>query len=182
MKTFTVPTREEVSPANQVLFDNLKKAVGKVPNLYATMAYSQNGLATYLALQSSKSSFKAKEKEVINLAVSEANECEYCLSAHTAIAKLNGFTDEQILELRAGQASFDSKLNALAALSRSFVVTHGKVDPAILEQFFAAGYTNENLVDAIILIGDKTITNYLFGATNIPVDFPSVPALDVAKA
>lgn len=63
MKTFNVPTREEVSPANQVLFDNLKKGIGKVPNLYATMAHSENALGAYLTLQSGKTSLKAKEKK-----------------------------------------------------------------------------------------------------------------------
>ncbi|GAA0540229.1 carboxymuconolactone decarboxylase family protein [Chitinophaga japonensis] len=182
MKTFNVPTRETVSPANQALFDKLNKALGKVPNLYATMALSENALGTYLTLQGSKSSLKAKEKEVINLVVSQVNECAYCLSAHTAIAKLNGFTDEQILEIRSGAAAFDSKLNALAALTKSFVEHKGKPDAALVDDFFAAGYNNENLVDAIVVIGDKIITNYLHGVTQVPVDFPQAPALETANA
>lgn len=177
MNQFTVPTREEVSPANQVLFDNLKKAIGKTPNLYATMAYSQNALGTYLTLQSSKTSLRAKEKEVVNLVVSQVNECEYCLAAHTAIGKLNGFTDDQILEIRTGAASFDPKLNALAALTQSFVQHHGKPDPVLVNNFFETGYTKESLVDTIVLIGDKIITNYLHGVTKVPVDFPGAPAL-----
>jgi AhpD family alkylhydroperoxidase len=181
MKTFTVPTREDVTPANQVLFDNLKKTVGKVPNLYATMALSQNALGTYLTLQSAKTSLRAKEKEVVNLVVSQVNECEYCLAAHTAIGKLNGFTDEQILEIRAGGASFDNKLNALAALGKSFVENNGKPDPVLVDNFFAAGYTQENLVDTIVLIGDKIITNYLHGVTKVLVDFPAAPALQNEK-
>lgn len=94
MKTFIVPTRDEVSPANQAIFDTIKKKLGKVPNSYAFMASSENGLATYLALSSAKSSLSIKEKEVISLTVSEINGCLYCVSAHTTIGKLNGFTDE----------------------------------------------------------------------------------------
>lgn len=178
MKTFTVPTREEVSPANQVLFDNLKKGLGKVPNLFATMAYSQNALGTYLALSTGKTSLKAKEKEVVNLVTSQVNACEYCLAAHTYIGKLNGFTDEQILEIRTGHASFDAKLDALAALTKAFVKTNGHPDAALLDRFFEAGFTNENLVDVIVVIGDKVITNYLHAVTKIPVDFPAAPALE----
>src|SRR5687767_13876064 len=121
MKTFTVPTREEVSAANQTIFDTLKKKLGKVPNLYATMAYSQNALGSYLALQSAPTSLSSKEKEVVNLVVSQVNDCEYCLAAHTFIGKLIGFTDEQILEIRSGSVSFDNKLKTLAALTKSFV-------------------------------------------------------------
>ena len=182
MKTFTVPARENVSEANQVLFDTLKKNLGKVPNLYATMAYSKNALGTYLALQGAPSSLNSKEKEIVNLVTSQVNDCEYCLAAHTTIGKLNGFTDDQILEIRSGAVSFDAKYNALAALVKSFVENAGKVSPAAVNNFFEAGYTNENLVDTIILIGDKTITNYLHAVTKIPVDFPAAPALPVSVA
>ncbi|MBO0591006.1 carboxymuconolactone decarboxylase family protein [Cellulophaga sp. E16_2] len=174
MSTFNVPKREEVSSTNQALFDNLEKAVGFVPNLYATYAYSENALQNYLALSGAKTSLKAKEKEVVNLAVSQVNECSYCLAAHTAIGKMNGFTDEQILELRAGKASFDAKLNALAALSKNITENRGATDAAVVESFFNAGWTKENLVDTIVLVGDKTISNYLHKTTDVPVDFPEV--------
>jgi uncharacterized peroxidase-related enzyme len=177
MKTFTVPARENVTEANQAIFDTLKKKIGKVPNLFATMAYSKNALSAYLALSGAPSSLTAKEKEVVNLAVSQANGCDYCLAAHTAIGKLNGFTDEQLLEIRSGSVSFDARYNALAALAKSFVENFGKASEEAVNNFFEVGYTNENLVDAIMLIGDKTITNYLYAVTNIPVDFPAAPAL-----
>jgi AhpD family alkylhydroperoxidase len=182
MKTFKVPTREDVSPANQALFDNLNKAIGKVPNLYAEMAVSSHGLGNYLALSNAKTSLRPKEKEAVNLVVSEANSCEYCLSAHTAVAKLNGYTDEQILELRGGSASFDAKLDALVKYAKSGVETRGHVSDEVLDAFFAAGWTEENLMDAILVIGDKTITNYLYAATKVPVDWPAVPKLKAQLA
>src|ERR1700761_895431 len=102
MKKFTVPTREQVSAANQANFDVLQKAIGMVPNLYATIAYSDNGLSRYLAYQSAKTSLTNKEKEAVNLVVSEVNGCIYCQSAHTVIGKMNGFSEEEILRIRAG--------------------------------------------------------------------------------
>ena len=81
-----VPTRDEVSPVNQAAFDRLQKQLGFVPNLYATFAPSAHALPTYLALQAARSSLSAREREVINLAVSEVNGCEYCRAAHTVIA------------------------------------------------------------------------------------------------
>ena len=65
MTQFTVPTRDQVSESNQVLFDQLKAALGFVPNLYATIAYSQHALGNYLQLQNAKTSLSKKEKEVI---------------------------------------------------------------------------------------------------------------------
>ena len=65
MKNFTVPTRAQVAPANQNIFDNLNKALGFVPNLYAAIAYSDNGLARYLAFQNAKTTLTNKEKEAV---------------------------------------------------------------------------------------------------------------------
>ncbi len=182
MTKFNVPTRNEVSVNNQQIFDNLEKAVGFVPNIYATMASSENALKNFLDFANSKSSLKIKEKEVINLAVSELNQCQYCLSAHTAIAGMNGFTPEQIIELRLGTASFDSKLNALARLSRNIVENRGATSPEVLSNFFAAGWTKENLIDAINQVGEITITNYLHRTTEVPVDFPTAQSLELALA
>jgi AhpD family alkylhydroperoxidase len=173
MKTFTVPTAEQVTPTNQALFDNLKKGLGMVPNLYATLAHSQNALSSYLALQNAKSSITGKAREVVNLVVSEVNNCEYCLAAHTVIGGMVGFTSEEILEIRGGTASFDPKLDALAKLTQNIALNRGHAGGAVVDAFFAAGWNDENLVDTIVTIGDKTITNYLHGVTKVPVDFPA---------
>ena len=160
--------------------NNLKKAIGFVPNLFATYAYSDNALKNYLEFSNAKTSLKAKEKEVVNLAVSQVNNCEYCLSAHTAIGKMNGFTKDQILDLRSGQAPFDQKLDALAKLAKNITENRGNTDQDVLENFFNAGWTKENLIDTISLVGDKTISNYINNTTRIPVDFPEVPSLETA--
>jgi len=178
MTTISVPTREEVSATNQVIFDNLKKSLGMVPNLFATFAHSETALATYMAFQSARSSVSGKAREVVYLVVSQVNECEYCLAAHTMLGKMNGFTDEQIREIRHGQVSFDAKLDALARLTKGIAQSRGHVDQALVEAFFAAGWTKENLVDAIILVGDKTVSNYLHSTTKVPLDFPAAPQLD----
>ena len=177
MTSITVPARDDVSPANQQLFDALAAKLGFLPNLYATMAHSANALGTYLALQSAKSSINAKAREVVNLVVSQVNECDYCLAAHTALGKMNGFTDEQIVAIRQGSAPFDARLDALARFTRSVAINRGHVGDAEVDAFLAAGWTAENLVDAIVTIGDKMITNYLHNATRIPIDFPAAAPL-----
>ncbi|MEW7278672.1 carboxymuconolactone decarboxylase family protein [Aquimarina sp. 2201CG1-2-11] len=178
MSVFNVPTKEEVSANNQAIFDNLNNALGFVPNLYATYAHSDTALENYLNFANSKTSLSAKEKEVVNLAVSQVNECLYCLSAHTAIGKMNGFTDEQILELRAGKASFDPKLDALAKLARNITENRGKADSNVIENFLSNGYNKGSLIDTIVLVGDKTVSNYVHGATQVPIDFPVAAPLE----
>ncbi|HEY8027089.1 MAG TPA: carboxymuconolactone decarboxylase family protein [Burkholderiaceae bacterium] len=177
MKTITVPTYEQASPENQARMDNLKRALGFVPNLYATFTYSDTALGTYLSLQNAKSSLSAKAREVINLVVSEVNACRYCLAAHTAVGKMVGFSDTQILEIRGGTAGFDPRLDVLARLVRSVTLARGHADKTILQAFFDAGWNEGNLVDVLMVIGDKTISNYLHSTTEIPVDFPAAPVL-----
>ena len=177
MKSIAVPTRDQVSPANQAIFDNLKKNIGTVPNLFAVYAHSENALGSYLALSNAKTSLRAKEKEVVNLIVSQVNDCDYCLAAHTAISKLQGFTDEQILEIRRGAISFDAKLDALVKVAKSIAENKGHASEETVDNFFAAGYNEGSLVDVVMVVGDKTITNYLYALTKVPVDFPAAPAL-----
>jgi AhpD family alkylhydroperoxidase len=177
MTTFNIPSREQVSATNQNLFDNLKKGLGMVPNLYATLAHSENALGSYLTFQNAKSSVTGKAREVVNLVVSQVNCCEYCLAAHTAIGKMHGFSDPQIIEIRSGKADFDTKLGALARLVKNITLERGHADQALVDAFFAAGWTKENLVDVIVIIGDKTVTNYLHGTTQVPIDFPVAPKL-----
>jgi uncharacterized peroxidase-related enzyme len=171
-RIFTIPTKAEVSETNQSLFDNLQKGLGFVPNLYAYFAKSETALGDYLTLQNRKSSLRAKEREVINLVTSQINGCRYCQSAHTVIGKMNGFTDEQILEIRKGTASFDSKLDALAKFTASVVTNRGKATEESKNDFFAAGYTEANLIDVVIVVGDKIISNYIHNLTEFEIDFP----------
>lgn len=175
---FAVPSRDEVSPQNQTLFDSLQRSLGMVPNLYAFLANSPTGLADYLTLQSRKSSLRVKEREVINLVVSQVNECEYCLAAHTVLGRMVGFTDSQILTIRRGEAPFDSKLDVLAKFVSEAAIHRGKASEESVAALLAAGYTNESIVDIVIAIGDKIVTNYLHGIIKVPVDFPAAPELE----
>jgi uncharacterized peroxidase-related enzyme len=171
-RTFTVPVRAEVSEANQAIFDKLQKGVGFVPNLYAYFAKSETALGDYLTFQNRKTTLTAREKEVVNLVTSQINGCRYCQSAHTELAKMLRFTDEQILEIRRGSAAFDPKFDALAKFTAAIVNTKGRVAEGTVDAFFAAGYNESHLVDVIIAVGDKIISNYLHNLTEVDIDFP----------
>jgi len=171
-RTFTVPTKEEVSPNNHPVFDSLQKKLGFVPNLYVYFAKNETALVDYLALQNRKSTLSGKEREIVNLVTSQVNGCRYCQSAHTAIGKMNGFTDEQILGIRRGSASFNSKFDALAKFTASVVKNRGRATEETKEAFFEAGYTEANMVDVVIVIGDKIISNYIHNLTGFEIDFP----------
>jgi len=172
MTKFTIPGREEVSAGNQAIFDNLQKGLGMVPNLYAVMAHSDTALQNYLNFQNAKTSFSNKEKQAVNLVVSQVNECLYCQSAHTLLATMNGLTEEQTIEIRKGGASFDLKLNALVRLAKEITEQKGFIAETTLNGFLNAGYTRGQLVELVMLVAEKTAMNYLHAITKVDIDFP----------
>ena len=176
--TFSVPTRDEVSESSQAIFDHLKKALGFVPNLYAYFAKNNTALGDYMALQTRKSTLSAKEREVINLVTSQINGCRYCQSAHTVLGKMNGFTDEQVIEIRRGTAAFNAKLDALAKFTASVVENRGHAAQAAKDAFFEAGYNEANMIDVVIVIGDKIISNYIHNLAGFEIDFPLAEELN----
>jgi alkylhydroperoxidase family enzyme len=93
---------------------------------------------------------------------------------------MNGFTYDQILEIRGGGATFDAKLNALAQYVKDATENRSKPSQDSIDNLFAQGYTKASIIDIIILIGDKTISNFLHGTTQIPVDFPAALELETA--
>ena len=177
-----VPELNEVSDKNREILNSIKEKAGFVPNIYATYALSENALERFTTFANGAQSLSNKEKEVVNIVVSQVNGCRYCQSAHTAVGKMVGFSDDQILEMRKGSASFDPKLDALVKLTREVSLKRGQVDDATLETFFNAGYTQENLVDTIVNIGEKTTTNLLHKVTDVPIDFPEAPVLEEEEA
>lgn len=172
MANFKVPSRGEVSANNQEIFDNLNKGLGMIPNLYAVMALSDTALENYLAFQNAKTTFSNKEKQTVNLVVSQVNECHYCQSAHTLLGKMNGLTEEQTIEIRKGNASFDNKLNALVILAKEITANKGFASSDAVDAFIDAGYTKGQVVELVFLVAEKTAMNYVHAITKVEIDFP----------
>ncbi|HEY5392528.1 MAG TPA: carboxymuconolactone decarboxylase family protein, partial [Hanamia sp.] len=120
MKKITIPTFETAAPESKILFEQMSKRLGKVPNLYAVMGHSPIALKAFLDFESTltKGAFNGKEREAISLIVSEVNQCEYCLAAHSLLAAKHGFSSDEILAIRKGEAS-NAKLNAVINLAKS---------------------------------------------------------------
>ena len=173
MKTIVVPTRDAVSPGAQASFDLLKKRLGKVPNLYATMGYSEQALKAFLDLDETLSHgvFTPKEREAISLIVSEINSCAYCLAGHTMLAIKRGFTKEETLDIRRGKTN-DPKLNAIIQLAASATQNKGHASEPVLSAFYDAGFNESALMELVALISLRVFTNYAFALTQVPVDFP----------
>ncbi|GHN00662.1 alkyl hydroperoxide reductase AhpD [Cytophagales bacterium WSM2-2] len=176
-RKFTVPKKEEVSESNRAIFENFEKNFGFVPNLAAYFAKNETALPDYMAFQLRKSSLSLKEREAISLVVSEVNGCRYCQSAHTIVAQMNGFSEEQILELRKGYFSLDSRIDALVKFAQAVTEHRGRIPEGVLENFFESGYTEANMIDVFLAIGEKTVSNYIHNLTELEINFPVAPEL-----
>jgi len=173
MKSFSVPTYEQVSDNAKPAFDRFIKVMGKMPNLYATIGYSANALNSYLAYvnEQARGTFHAKEREAIYLMVSQLNGCEYCLASHTQSAIKNGWAEDETLALRAGTHS-EKKWQVIYKVILSVIENKGQVDDELLAEFYALGYQEAAIIDLMVLINVMSFTNYTFRLTQIPIDFP----------
>jgi uncharacterized peroxidase-related enzyme len=183
MKKLSVLTKEQASAESKQIFEGIEKSVGMLPNIYAVIGNSANALSAFLAFSDAQknTTFNTREREAIALAVSEENGCNYCRSAHTHIAKMNGFSDEETLQLRAGTI-YNPKLNVVIKLAKSIVENRGKVEEYLIRKFFVAGYNEKDLVDLVAIVIEKSFTNYI-GRLAMPViDFPVAKPLDIKSA
>jgi AhpD family alkylhydroperoxidase len=174
MKSFTVPTIDQVDKEARPAFEQFQKTMGKMPNLYATIGYSANALNAYVqyTAQQARGTFHARDREAVYLIVSQLNGCHYCLASHTQSAIKNGWKEEDTLLLRAGTFP-DKKWQVLYQVIRSVIENKGEVGDALQDEFFALGYKEAGLIDLLALINVMTFTNYVYRLTKIPIDFPA---------
>jgi len=178
MKTIKVPIPDEVSAESKILFDQIRKHLGKLPNLYATIGYSPRTLKGYLEFDAAIDAgvFSSKEKEAIKLVVSEVNKCDYCLAAHTLIAKSKGISRDDTVSFRKGYAE-DVKLDTLVKVAKEITLQRGNIGDQLFNQFFDVGYDEAALIDLVGLITTMTFTNYVYALTKVPIDFPEAEHL-----
>ena len=117
MKVFNKISDKEASGKVKEIFDEIKEArqITEIPNFWKTMANSPETLErTWRSLQQvmKKGALAPEIKELIYVAVSITNACEYCIKSHTLAAKKKGATDEMINEMIAivGMANETNRL------------------------------------------------------------------------
>ena len=179
MKTLKPLQIEEANTNSQAIFNNVKSKIGMLPNLYATMGVSDKLLGGFLTFTETLKSgeFSGKEYEAIALATSQANGCAYCLSAHTAIGKMNGFTEEETLDLRSNTIA-DTKLNALVTLASQLINLKGNPTEEALNNFFNEGFNKAAFAELIAVVALTTITNTVYHNGGFEIDFPKAQNIE----
>ncbi len=159
------------------LLAGAKKQFGMLPNLFAGMAESPAVLSSYLALYESlgRTTLTPVEQQVLFLSVSFENGCTYCMAAHTALGKMTEVPDHVIDALRQGERIDDPKLDALSSFARKVVEQRGWVSDDDVGSFLAAGYTRANVLEVVLGVATKTLSNYVNHIISTEVDEPFKP-------
>jgi uncharacterized peroxidase-related enzyme len=161
--------------AVQATLAGVKAKIGMVPNLLSTFAQSPATLNGYLALSEAlgKGVLTAKQREIIALAVAQANKCSYCLAAHTLMGKGAGLSSEGIRKAREGKAEggFDG---AIAGFARRVADERGQVSDADLAAARSAGLEDAHIVEIIANVAFNVLTNYTNNVALTDIDFPRV--------
>ncbi|WP_144140919.1 carboxymuconolactone decarboxylase family protein [Paraburkholderia sp. BCC1884] len=177
MSRLTTLPVADATGATAELFSAIKKSVGKVPNVYATIGTNApDVLAAILSLDGvvSKSTLSKADNEAIRLAVSEVAGCDYCLAAHTLMGKAAGLAPDAMKRIRVGESTGDTKRDALVRFVRTIVTTHGTLPNEEVRSVLEAGYTERQVIETALAIAAITFTNIINRVNDTTLDFPAI--------
>jgi uncharacterized peroxidase-related enzyme len=162
-------------------FDAIEKNLGLVPNMMRTMAQSPRVLDGYLGLSGalSRGRLPAPLQEQIALAIAEANGCDYCLSAHSALGRAAGLSDAQLAASRDGRDA-DPMTNAALRFALAILQRRGAVSDRELGDVRTAGWSDGEIAEIIAHVALNVFTNYFNRACHTEIDFPRVTAGQLA--
>lgn len=168
MTRITALTLDQAPAGSRAALENVQKNYGFIPNGIKTLAHAPAALNGYLALAQAmgKSSLSAAEREVVALATSEINGCDYCIAAHSFLGEKAGLSKDAIGQARSGE------LSALATLARQITESRGHLTDDQLAAAHDAGLTDSRIVEVVAQVAQLTLTNYLNNLAVTEVDFP----------
>ena len=171
-------TPESAEGATKEIYDDLTSKMGKVINIFQGMGNSSAALKAYLAMSGAlkQGDLSPEDREVIYLAISELNGCQYCVAAHTKIAGGAGMSEEQILGARKWEP-VEEKHQALLKFTKRVIETKGFVEDSEVEAVRAAGYSDGQIAETIAYIGLATYSNLFNHVYGTELDFPAVPSV-----
>lgn len=177
--TFTVHTVESAPEAATDVFAGAKKAFGFVPNLMGVMAQAPALVKAYRTLQGlfDETSLTPTERQIVLLTASAENECHYCVAAHSAIAGMQRVPHDVVESIRRGKPIEDSRLEALRQFTTTLVNARGWAADEELDTFLQAGFTKAQVLEVVLGIGFKTLSNYTNHIVDTPLDEAFATAL-----
>jgi uncharacterized peroxidase-related enzyme len=179
MTRLTALNPEEVTGKTKDLFNAVQAKLGVVPNMMRTMGNSPAVLEGYLNLSGALSHGKlsAKTGELIALAVSESNSCDYCLAAHTYIGEKLVKADPAVLKAARAGNSADAKTAAILQLAKTLITKHGLVNDEDVNKAKTAGVSDAEIAETVAHTALNVLTNYFNNLANTEIDFPAIAEL-----
>lgn len=174
MTTLKIHTIETAPEGSKALLAQSIKSFGMIPGLHGVLAEAPGLLAAYKTIHTlfTESSFDKDELTVVWQTINVEHACHYCVPAHTAIAKMMKVDDAITEALRNETTLSNVKLEALRTMTLSIVRKRGQVSQTELETFYAAGYQEKQVLEIILGLSQKVISNYTNHIANTPVDAP----------
>jgi uncharacterized peroxidase-related enzyme len=172
MTAFTIHTVDTAPEDSKAMLDGAKKQTGMVPNLFGVLAESPSTLKAYQQLHQAflDTSFTPEELTVVWQTINVEHECTYCVPAHTGIAHSMKVDPALTEALRNKAAMPNAKLQALQDATLSIVRNRGNISEAELAAFYAAGYGQQQVLEIILGLSQKVISNYTNHVAKTPVD------------
>lgn len=173
MTQFNIHSIQSAPAAAQPLLEGSLQKYGFVPNLHGGLAEAPATLHAYIDLTAlfDKTSLNPVERQVVLLAASAENHCNYCVAAHSMIAKRMVKADAAIVDaLRKLEPLPNPKLEALASFTRAVVKQRGEVAGKALDEFLAAGYNQAQVLEVVLGVAMKTLSNYTNHLIGTPLD------------
>ena len=183
--TTRIPTPATIAAAPEAarsLLEDVKKQLGVAPNLFRMVANSPAALQGYVGLLGAlaKGALPAATHERIALAVAELNGCDYCLSAHTYLAKHVAKLDASEIAANRNASSNDAAADAAVRFARKVAELRGHVSDEDVRAVRTAGYTDGEIVEIVQHVALNVWTNYVNSVARTEIDFPVVTARRVA--
>lgn len=174
MAVFQLHTPDTAPEDSKPLLADSQKTFGMLPNLHAVMAESPQHLKGYQVLHqlAQETSLTPIELNVVWLSINVEHECHYCVPAHTGVAYMYQVPENVIEGLRTAGPLGDAKLEALRTFTLAVLRARGKVAPAEVDAFLAAGYATRQVLDIILILAQKVMSNYVNHLADTPVDPP----------
>jgi uncharacterized peroxidase-related enzyme len=175
MARLPIISPEESTGKAKELLGAVKQKFGLVPNTTKVMANSPAVLQAFINFSGALdgASLNAKIRQSIALESAEANQCEYCLSAHTAIGKMAGLSEAEILDSRNAQSK-DNKTAAALHFSRELIEKRGSTSQADVDAARTGGLTDGEIAEVVAVTVLNIFTNYFNTALQVDVDFPKI--------
>ncbi|NDW01024.1 carboxymuconolactone decarboxylase family protein [Salipiger sp. PrR002] len=173
MTDFTIHTLESAPEASRPLLEDSNRSFGRVPGLHAVMAEAPALLDGYKHLHrlfGEATSFDKDEITVVWQTINVEHECHYCVPAHTGIAKMMKVDDAITEALRDETPLPNARLEALRNFTLQMVRQRGDLSAAQVEAFLQAGFTRQQILEVILGVAQKVMSNYTNHLAETPVD------------